>query len=278
MRQLNMKILRILFMLIALHFFLVVYSQRIEILYDTSYPRQVGGSFPLGIKYTDSKGKIRLTRGFLGGKQYWLYYYIHVLGGTFNKGMVNITNNPETITNHQISVIAQLISDPGIFSQINIPLTYNGLTIADYTPCDDFINGQNGDILNVYISKFYDPIYKGELLKVKIHSYIKNNEWVYYLHPTEGRIRIIANGSDGKNGKDGVNGGYADDGGNGGDGGTVTVYLLENARDCMDKIEISNFGGSGGKGGRSESASGRNGINGLNGPAPRIQIVEEFIR
>ncbi|HLO60464.1 MAG TPA: hypothetical protein VK179_17060 [Bacteroidales bacterium] len=272
-----MKIVRILITLIALHFFAGVYSQQIEILYDSSYPRQVGGSFPLGIKYTDKKGKTRLTRGFLGGKQYWLYYYINVLGGTFNKGMVNITDNPATITNHQIIVIAQLASDPRICSQISIPLTYYGLTIADYTPSsDDYINGLHGDILDVYISKFYDPIYKGELLKVKIYSSSRNNELEYYVHPTNGQIRIIANGGDGQNGKDKVNGESADDGGNGGNGGSVTVYILENARDCLDKIEILNFGGSGGKGGRSDNSSGRNGLNGLNGPTPRIQIVKNF--
>jgi hypothetical protein len=130
MRPSSRKILRrILLTSITLNLFVVmIFSQSIEIFYDTSYPRQVGGSFPLGVRYTDHKGKMRMTRGFLGGKQLWVYYYIKVMGGTFSNGKVHITNSPETITDHKISVSAHLMSDLTIFKQIDIPLTYKGLT------------------------------------------------------------------------------------------------------------------------------------------------------
>lgn len=274
MRQTNGKILRrILLISFTLNLFAVIYSQRIQILYDTSYTRQLGGSFPLGIIHVDNKGKTRMTRGFLSGNQFWAYYYVNVMGGTFSNGKVHIAASPETISDHKISVSAHLMSDLKIFTSIDIPLTYKGLTVADYTPHEDFKYGQPGDMLDVYVSKYYDNIYKGELIRVKIASMNKNNVLVYYIHPTEGQIHIIANGGYGEDGKSVA---YSENGGDGGNGGTVNVYILENARNFADRIKISNYGGYGGRGYKSENATGTNGINGLNGPAPGIRIVSEF--
>lgn len=275
----TLKILRrILFIAIALNLFVAIYSQSLEIFYDTSYPRQIGGSFPLGVRYTDHKGKVRMTRGFLGGKQLWVYYYINVLGGTFTNGKVHITISPETIQDHKISVSAHLMKDLKIFKTMDIPLTYTGLTVADYTPHEELKYGQDGDILDVYVSRYFDSVYNGELLKVKIFSKRKNNALVYYVHPEEGQIHIIANGSNGQNGRNATEGGYVENGGDGGNGGTVHIFIQENARDCLDKIKISNYGGSGGYGGSNSQVSGINGRNGLNGPAPSIEFVEKITR
>lgn len=279
MKPINLKALgRILLIAINLSLFTAIYSQGLEIFYDTSYPRQIGGSFPLGVRYTDHKGKMRMTRGFLGGKQLWVYYYINVMGGTFRNGMVHIVNSPETITDHKISVSAHLMKDLKIFKTIDIPLTYTGLTVADYTPYEELKYGQDGDVLNVYVSKYYDSVYNGELLKVKIYSKLKNNALVYYVHPTEGQIHIIANGGYGQNGCVGTGLGCAENGGDGGDGGTVYITIQETARDCVDKIKITNYGGYGGTGGIKDGVSGTNGRNGLNGPVPSIEFVNNILQ
>jgi len=223
-----------------------------------------GSSFPMIIKAVLQDGKELITEGAGKGLTSWDEYTVEVDGGTFDKGVLTVSNNLKDIKNHKVMFKSSLKSDPSIKNDFEIPMKYDANTLANFAGyCgrkgadgtwattrlvgegergidggsgQDGEGGGDGQEIEVFVKAAKDPILNKDLLYVKVKSLNTNNTGYYIVDPAKAKITVSANGGCG---------GSGGAGGYGGSGGKSTATMR---------------GGNGGNGG-----NGANGANGGNG-------------
>lgn len=299
-------------------------GQKIEIINKFNDGINLGSIIEIGIIEISRNGDTSLTKGFLNGKKPWRLYDVNTDGGTFEKGYIKIGDDINNIDDHRISINVRKKKDPQIFASMFIPLDYCGTKIVNYKPPKaengksrgprilikkllfkplsgkvgkDGANGINGDELDVYIDALKWQNFPDTVLHIVIHNQPDRSEKDFFINPTCGITKIIADGGDGGNGGNGgpgvyygygTKGGNGGNGGDGGNGGNVNVYIKECADNYLSSIIISNKGGVAGKGGRGgkggfksiselhgiEGNSGKSGSDGFEGNDGNVRIFK----
>ncbi len=232
--------------------------EEIEIEYDKSNallgPR---GKIELGITNVFDNNEITQTEGFLRGDKEWSLYSVEVEGGTYREGEI-IIGFPE---NHKVKVIASLLSNPTLKTELTIPLDYKGKYSAYYDGKSGRHgrrgnngfwgqkgrkfssvggdggqgrngghgengrvgeNGMDGEAVDVYVSAEENKELGITIVSVLSIGKYSGRKSVAKFTPEGGSYLIYARGGHGGHGGDGGIGGRGGDGGRGDDVKKVT--------------------------------------------------------
>ncbi len=225
--------------------------ERLELKYDEREsvlgPR---GKVDLGIvSFFDNHSQAE-TKGYLKGNKNWDNYRVEIEGGTFKNGTLTI-GFPD---NHKVKVRASLLTHPGIYSELEIPLDYKGKYTTYYDgrdgrngrvgsngrtgrngrrysgvggngghgyngghgqDGDDGRMGEDGEDVDVYVSAEENAELGTTIISVMSVGRNSGKRSLAKFTPEGGSFMIYARGGDGGNGG---NGGYGGRGGHGGFG------------------------------------------------------------
>ena len=200
------------------------------------------------------------------------HYRIEVTGGTFKRGMINITDDPDRIIDHRVTVNIVPLANPVGASTAVYQLDYKKhyrffntgfFGFSGTNGCDgrdgwagqfgqngtDGAPGQHGDHappVDVYLNAYFDQHLGGDILVAEVVSEQKYQK--YLINPEGGSLLVTATGG---NGGDGGAGGH---GGRGGDGQDGKVrFIKEQISDStyreVKEVGPARDGGDGGDGG-----------------------------
>ncbi len=223
---------------------------------DRSKPINPGSEFKFGIEATRADGKIRKTKGWLGGTIGWRHFEMRVEGGTLEEaGKICVDNAGPQLPKSHVHLVVWPKGYPEITADTlveldfkgNFTIAFNGAKGADGRDAKDGKNerqgrandggdgeagriGLNGSKVRLYLTAV--EVNERELIRIKVLASNVSYPHFYYVDPLLSKVLVSANGGKGGAGGDGGdggkglvggNGGNAGNGGDGGSGGTILV-------------------------------------------------------